>query len=231
MNGGKGGAGVGVGVGVVGGYFFSNAYSKRTHPALMSLFDQRNRLGEDGCALDARERGNSEISTYTTFNLYPDGELCEPNNAKVKDFALENYMRVGGGYGVTDACFVDTDTDIRQPKLTTDRGRTQLYARMFQAVPDFSHGQPQPTRESAIMQGTDTSYERPCEANHTDRVFMPMIPCLSAEVQNPAHIVPPWTRGGDSTRDTLRQEEFLRKNGYSFDGTSWSKRQCGATGV
>jgi len=197
----------------------------------MSLFDQNNRLGEDECALLSRDRGNNDVVSYTTFNTYPEGTACRDDVRKASDFALNNYMRQNGGYGVTDACFVDTDTSIRQPNMTTDRSRTQLFARIFQAGPDFSHGRPKPEEESVILQGNDTSYEAPCEASHTDRVFTPMLPCLQRSVQNPAHIVPPWTRGGDSTRDTLRQEAFLKKNGYVFDGTTWAKRQCGATGM
>lgn len=197
----------------------------------MSLFDQSNRLGEDECAILSRDRGNNDIASYSIFNTYPEGDMCRENVRKTSEFAMSNYLRPTGGYGVTDACFVDTDTNIRQPNLTQDRGRTQLFTRIFQAVPDFSHGTVQPEQESVIMQGDDTAYEVPCEASHTDRVFTPLLPCLKKSVQNPAHIVPPWTRGGESTRDTLRQEEFLKKNGYDFDGTSWSKRQCGATGM
>ena len=39
---------------------------------------------------------------------------------------------------------------------------------------------------------------------------------LKDNIQNPNHIVPTWTWGGEPTRDALKQKEFLQNQGFRF---------------
>ena len=192
-------------------------------------FDKENRVGADECAHKAQDRGNRDMFDYHTFNIFQTNQsepaACTKATSELEEFYTGNFMNIRNGFGVASSCFVDEDSRIRRTNLTHGRAPTQLFQRTFQAVPDFSHGTVKPEMESRIQQGENTYNAQECDS--APMPFMPMIDCLRQQIQNSEHIIPPWTRGGDHTRDTLKQKEFLEKNGYNFDGNVWSKRQCG----
>ena len=195
----------------------------------MRQFELEHRVGADTCAINTREYQNMDINKYNLYNYWKTSDNdCDPEVKKMQDFAVENYLHPKEGYGFTNGCRVDNDTQLRWETITADRTPTQLFTRIFQAVPDLSSGPVRPELESKLQQGefTHQYHNHPCEDKNWPNYFTPMIPCLKQTVQDPKHIVEPWTRGGDFTRDTLKQEEFLKKNGYSFDGNVWSKKQC-----
>jgi len=194
-------------------------------------FDHTDRIEADPCAQDARQRENFDVFSYHLFNSYrtnlAEPKACEKAAGELEEFYTDNFMRIRNGYGVASACVIDEDSRMRNIPMTHDRGRHQLIQRTFQAVPDLSHGEARPVTESTLQQGENTYQSNECERNHVQSQFLPMIPCLRNTVQDPRHIIPSWTRGGESTRDTLKQKEFMEKNGYAFDQGVWSKRQCG----
>jgi hypothetical protein len=59
-------------------------------------------------------------------------------------------------------------------------------------------------------------------------VFTPLIPCLKSTIQDVKHIVPPdqWVRGGEHTRDHVKQKRFLERNGYVYENNVWKKKNC-----
>jgi hypothetical protein len=195
----------------------------------MKIFDSQNRIGRDECSTTSENQYNTDISNYMLYNSYPTNqqqttESCEPFVKKLNEFATDNYMNIRDGVGFTNGCKVDTDSELRMYNMTTDRSRTQLLSRVFQASPNLAMGGQKIELESKLSQGENTFNDSECRGTVLD-VFMPMLPCLEKSVQNTEHIIPSWVRGGDSTRDTVRQNEFLKKNGYSFDGKVWLKKQ------
>ena len=63
-----------------------------------------------------------------------------------------------------------------------------------------------------------------------DRRFYPLVDALK-DVQNPCHIVPEnvkpnWKRGGQSSREMLRNPNILTKMGYRYNGKYWQKGGC-----
>lgn len=193
-------------------------------------FDAPSRIHEDECSRNDRTRQNMDILNYQTFNNVKTNlegrKACDTAAKSLQEFYTNNYMRIRDGYGVSSSCMVEEDSKIRFTEMTTDKGRQQLFARTFQGCPNFSSGSPQPVKESEIQQGHNTYNATACDGVPT-REFLPMIPCLRTEIQNPDNIVEAWTRGGEHTRDTLKQKAFLEKNGYVFDGKTWAKKQCG----
>jgi len=41
----------------------------------------------------------------------------------------------------------------------------------------------------------------------------PLVDCMK-DIQDPDHVVPTWTWGGEPTRDFVRRKEFLNRCGY-----------------
>ena len=193
----------------------------------MKLFDKEHRVGSDTCATNAKLEQNKEIENYMLFNMYKTNiPNCDKPIDKLQDFATNNHMIVKDGYGVSSSCKVDNDSQVRTHNMTNDRSRTQLFSRIFQAVPNLGRGEVNVEAESMIQQGENQYNDFECLGQPFD-VFTPMLPCLKESIQDPNHIIPQWVRGGESTRDTLKQKEFLEKNGYNFDGNTWYKKQCG----
>lgn len=198
-------------------------------------FDLEHRIGADQCAQSARELQNRSIDNYYLFNAFArtnpstvaDCSNASSSAAQVQAFADANHAVIQDGYGFANACRIDDDSRIRnESMLTHDRLKTQMFPRIFQAVPNFARGGFVPNVESRLVQGEMSTHQNSCtllsEVDY-DR-FMPMLPCLHDNVQNPNHIIPQWTWGGEPTRDTVRQSRFLEEHGYQFDGAVWKKR-------
>lgn len=192
----------------------------------MKYFENDHRVGTDTCAIESVNEQNKRMEDYMLFNLYRGNQLeCAAEVDKIKEFMSENHMTIRDGYGFTNACQVDKDSSIRIDATKLKRGKNQMFTRTFQAVPNLSKGDVNVESESRIQQGELTFDDFQCTGKSFD-VFTPMIPCLKENIQNPNNLIESWTRGGDTTRDTLKQKEFLEKNGYHFDGISLQKNKC-----
>ena len=193
-------------------------------------FDKQHRIGSDICWTNTQEEQSKSIHDYMTFNMYKTNVLdCHDEVKKLKDFVVENKMNVKEGYGNTNACFVDNDSSLRnEQKWTNEKCKNQLDTRLFHAVPDLSHGGFKAEIESKLTQGNDTNERKSCSvlSGKGLDVFTPLLPCLKDTIQNSEHIIPKWTWGGEHTRDHLKQKQFLKENGYVFDGKAWQKKYC-----
>ena len=106
----------------------------------------------------------------------------------------------------------------------------QLFQRLFTAAPDLRPGARDPDREMPILQGVGTrgggvganscaapdkglcaGGSMPCATpSEVSREPMPMLPCVS-EIQRAEHVVEPWTRGGEASRDFVRRQQWLKE--------------------
>ena len=183
----------------------------------MPLYDADNRLAGDRCAIMTRLRDNESILEYNMYNSYTGCTKtpCEERKKKLQDFSA-GYpnLRFTDGYGIAP-CDVDGDSRLRHDaQWTNPNYRQQLATRVFCAAPDLSRGSPQAAAESPLLSGEDTTMLRQCqrlvEVNY-DR-WVPNV-----DVQCADHVVPPWTWGGDSSRDIARSRPFLESIGYKLE--------------
>jgi hypothetical protein len=174
-----------------------------------------NRLTDDKCSQELKEFGNKSINDYNTFNYY----FTHDCKCDMFDNVLyDNNFTIRDGYGYASGCTIDSDTDMRlNGALTHQKGRIQLCTRVFEAVPSVNKGGLIPNVESRLKNGDDTSDIRSCdrvtEHSFIPLKFYPLKPCVAA-VQDPKHIVEPWTRGGSATRDYVRDSKHLEKCGF-----------------
>lgn len=197
----------------------------------MKYFVEDHRIGSDECNKINKIKQSQKINNYNLFNFYKTNHLeCKEDVEQLNMFAANNYMQIKEGYGMTNSCFVDNDSSLRftNQQLTNDKGKTQLFARTFAAVPDLSKGAFKATTESKLIQGSIVSGDKTCMRHSEQQYdnFIPLLSCIRDNVQNPNNIIPKWRWGGEGTRDTLKQSEFLEKNGYRNDGDFWYKKQC-----
>lgn len=195
-------------------------------------FDNQENLGNDECWIDGQHKQSKDINDYYLFNPYktnvPD---CGENEQKLKDFMVENKKTYREGYGFANACHIDDDSKMRMESnsITHGKCKNQLNTRVFKAVPDLSHGGFESLLESRLTQGHSTGEKKSCEASQCKGfdTMTPMLPCLKTEIQNTDHIVHnDWVRGGEHTRDHIKQKDFLENSGYVFDEKVWKRKTC-----
>jgi hypothetical protein len=187
---------------------------------LSSVFNDSHRLCTDDCAQEAKDIQNEGIFGYETYRYFP--IECDKELGSYPAFSFDHVnLRGRTGYGLSDGCTIDNSSELRNdPKqLTRDRCRIQLFSRIFQGCPNLRSGIVDPEQEMPIIQGTGSrdfdGFMFPCKKSITELQVnqpTPMLDCVK-EIQNPQHIVEPWVRGGDPTRDFVRRQEFLQKCG------------------
>lgn len=187
-----------------------------------------NRLSDDKCAQINKELVNSSVNDRTLYNYYYTHD-CKCS--VMDDTLFDNNFTIKDGFGFTNSCVVDLDSELRiNTQLTHDKGKIQLCARSFEGGPNLNKGGFIPNIESRLRNGDNTSDIRACdiisEKSYIPLTFSHLMPCV-ASVQDPKHIVEPWTRGGDMTRDFVRTNEYLEKCGFtpSADKKNWVRKE------
>jgi hypothetical protein len=114
-----------------------------------------------------------------------------------------------------NACFVDKDSDLRFAALTDKRYIHQLYTRPYHgsymgAGQNTANHKP---LETQLLQGIDTRgyVRKACDVSAG--VSIDRFECLP-EFGNPQrvqHVVEPWVRGGDHTRDYVRRINYEKQ--------------------
>jgi hypothetical protein len=194
----------------------------------MRVFELENKLNSDNCAMVNREFVNKSMNDYNLYNMYFMSD-CKVDNEKMKSFVYENpNLRFKDGYGFTNSCVVDMDSALRNDaQMTQDRTKVQLCPRWNKAVPNLGKGGLIPNVESHLKNAEDTSVLRVCNRvaeKDFDR-FIPLTGCLAPTIQNEKHIIMPFTRGGDITRNYIFNNSYLEKCGFKFNGNYYEKQK------
>lgn len=116
--------------------------------------------------------------------------------------------------------------------LTHTGNKRQLMVRPYRTVPLMTSCQV-PLMEadsySRLSNGEATRTKKSGGITETRADdFMPMIPCLKQNIQDPVHYVPEfWPRGGMDTRSYIRNADYLRACGIRKPQSSCDKFFCG----
>ena len=187
--------------------------------ATMNLHNN-TRIGLDDCYYRTRNGQNDASVDYMTRGF----KDCNCGAKKVQDVAVnEPTMNYRDGFGWTsiNGCNIDTDSNIRNSRnMTNMRYIQQLFTSPYLTVPYMGRGVVDAGFETDLVAGEDTTQKRPCNTLsgiYIDR-FIPLVPCLDENIQNPAHIVQEvasndWIRGGLPSRDLIRNTDYLKKCG------------------
>lgn len=191
---------------------------------------QLTRLREDSCYLETRKRHAEAPGKYSTSSFHS----CECEAPKTKELSLQHpSVNFRDGYGWTSGkgCNIDTDSKLRNANnLTNPRVIQQLHTRPHLTIPYMGRGEGNTNIESKLRSSESTFQNRPCNTlagNYIDR-FVPQIPCVKDNVQNPKFIIPEdslqsWVRGGQPSRQIVRNADYLARCGYKHNGKYWSK--------
>lgn len=190
------------------------------------LFFDLHRPTDDHCAYTVEEDQNRSQFDYSTFNYY------NQKRDDLVDFTSQHVnLRFGDGVnGLAAPGAIDTDSAMRNDKKWTPRGVQQLAVRTYHSVPDLTGGSVHDTKAEEAVAWGDSTFDRSAALSGVfiEQQYLPLIPSLQGEVQDAAHIVEPWTRGGDSTREASRSLAFLQSQGYQRGGGAPDASRPGA---
>lgn len=180
-------------------------------------FLNSQRYGTDACARESRDLQNDGIYAWNTYETFL--KDCATPYGREPEFQYEhpNLRTSHIGYGVADACLVDTYSQLRTAP-TRGRCHLQLFERIFQGVPNLRPGVVDPALEAEVVQGNSRTANECLRSINPDFEFKmtPLVPCMQ-DIQNPEHIVESgWVRGGDDTRSFVRRQEFLKACGKDY---------------
>ena len=121
---------------------------------------------------------------------------------------------------------VDEDSHLKDGSmgniLTSDKSKSSksLDTSHFLGTPFLGSGESvlkMPDLKSRLIVGEDTSQSRSCNTLSGISInrFTPLVPCLEQNVQDTKHIIPEyWVRGGMSTRNIIRNIDYMRTCGF-----------------
>jgi hypothetical protein len=191
------------------------------------------RLREDDCYLDTRVRQSEGPGRYFTTNFHD----CQCEAPHAKSVSLEQpvvQFRDGHGWTSMNGCNIDLDSQLRNAKNQTNpRLIQQLYTRPYVTVPYMGRGVGNICEESYLRAGESTFQGRACNNlsdMHIEHQYTPQLPCLRENIQNPQHLIPEdtdpaWVRGGQGSRQVIRNIDYLESAGYVYDGKMWKKKE------
>jgi hypothetical protein len=176
-------------------------------------FSNLSRLYNDSCYKETRDNQNQKINNLVISNY----NTANCDFSKLKQFSTsEPNIFYKDGFGFTNNCNVDNDSDLRLgSQMTQWKCRNQLKTRVYQAVPFRGRGCTMPVTEIKLQTGENTFQNKSCNTLadiHIDR-FTPMLNCTQ-EIQKPNHVIYDWTRGGDPSRQLVKNKEYLENCGY-----------------
>ena len=194
-------------------------------------FDNNSRRYYDKCNKTINENSSEKASMYSfTPPIYG-------NSSEIKNLSLSQpniHVNQGNGWAGQNGKQVDIDSGFRNAKnLTNTREIHQFNKEQYFNVPYLARGPGNPCVESILRPGENISRSKPCNSFARDdmieRRFHPMVSSLR-NIQDPSHIIPEhvnsnWKRGGQSSREMLRNPANLTKMGYQYNGKYWQKNK------
>lgn len=181
---------------------------------LPALFNQQDRLAADECVTTARNRTNESLMQYRMWrsdggNSDASCDATLRRDRGIADFSVKHpNIRFKNGVGVVSPCLVDTDTDLRLNQIwNREKAKTQLFNRFYTAHPNLAKGRQDVEKEDRLVLGESTAYGKQCGKGAAADRFMPLLPCLAQQLNDPDTMVAPFNTFGEDSRQLMRDKQ------------------------
>ena len=166
----------------------------------------------------------SNICSNNSMNNMMYNHFFQPNILNNNDKPDNAHLKIQGLNNQTDfdksGKFIDNSTILRNTLQHKDERRKELNTRVFPGAPYMGRGQ-------GILEFTDvnsrlnfgedtrTSKSNNITSSYSANNFIPLVPSIAQNIQDPVHIIPTyWVRGGMSTRVVLNNIDYLKSCGF-----------------
>lgn len=192
---------------------------------MATKFDINNmsRLGDDNCSVEQLNQGNEQISNY----IIPKFENnINPSRSKFFDsvqqpgvFQTGNFSgyptAMEGGSELRNGKYGNILTE-RQVRETANKYLPPKESPFFLGPPSMAVGRNiafNPDKMSKLVGGEMSRDRTSVRGKSVDR-FVPLVPELESQIQNPKNLIPKyWVRGGMDTRAVIRNIDYLKTCG------------------
>lgn len=162
---------------------------------------------------------NTQVFNQVT-GLYDDKQYVSCDNIQNDKFASLNVSKEFC-LNKNEISDVNKDSELKYGgnKLTSDKNKCGklLQARPYATTPFMGSGKTcilNADVESQLKMGEDTGVPKSINtlSGITINRFIPLIPCIENNIQDPIHLIPDkWVRGGADTRSTIRNIDYRKQ--------------------
>lgn len=172
---------------------------------------QFTRIRDDPCDQTVQERQSTGPGAFQLTNLVPTVHGAATTAFQQPAFPMNT------GYGMAPAA-IDSDSVLRNHSQQTNTpgcpARGSVQARPFATVPYMGRGTGEVDMESRLQMPAFSRLGKECgtisDASYANQ-FIPQIPYVAANIQNPVHLIPEvaskgWVHGGIPSRQWVRDQ-------------------------
>lgn len=196
----------------------------------MSFFHNHTNIYEDDCKINYKDNQNLQANNYYLDNLNMDINSTREISLETPIMSYSS----GKGWIGSQGSLIETDSLLRNARNMTQTGEIQqLECRSLLTTPKLIQSE---TKYDIDIEMVLRSKYKPrenknCIIDHdfTENVFHPTLKrgVTKCELKK---LVPEingmWKRGGESSREITKNPEFLKKNGFRYNGKFWHKKDC-----
>ena len=192
----------------------------------MKLFDNASSLNNDKCQIINKEIQNNKLSNYYFDQSKIINNISDANNMLLDNKCIN--IKDGTGWLNSKGTNIDKDSFFRnRDGLTNKKEIHQLNSRPLKTTPYRINEKHKNIKLENGLRCKLYYKKNDCinltDYDFTKNIFDPIL------IQNPEYNndrpidCVNWTRCGEPSREKLKDKEYLKKIGYSFNGKFWHK--------
>ena len=181
------------------------------------ILNQNTNIQSDKCYYTSQNLGNDKIFNYSFLPSVMNSNN-DPRNEYINSTNLVGVLQ-NSNYDLQGKS-VNESTNLRNGSMGSVAPKKELDTRLFIGAPLMSSGQSvlkNTDLSSRLIMGEDTRTSKSANALscYSADNFIPLVPSIAENIQNPEHIIPTyWVRGGMSSRSVVRNIDYMKSCGF-----------------
>jgi hypothetical protein len=180
------------------------------------IINQQTNMRNETCYNSFHDKNNNTMFEYNFL----------PNIVNNQNNTRDSYIKSTNTLGILqdnnydiNGLNVNTSTSLRNGNNGNTGCKREFDTRLFPGAPYMQNGQSilkNPDLSSRLKYGEDTRVSKSANltSNYSANNFIPLVPSIAENIQNPEHIIPTyWVRGGMSSRTVVRNIDYLKACG------------------
>jgi hypothetical protein len=181
------------------------------------IINQSTNMKNDTCLNNYYDVNNNKIFEHSFLP-----SIMSNNNSNNRNSYIDSTNNIGilqnNNYDLSGSN-INESTVLRNGNPENNKSKKELDTRLFPGSPLMSNGQSvlkNPDLSSRLKYGESArvSKSENDASSYSANNFIPLVPMIAENIQNPDHIIPTyWVRGGMSSRTVVRNIDYLKSCG------------------